>query len=361
LAITVIKTKSRNFGLDIIRAFSIWLVLLQHAGITATGFNTLKIGLVGVEVFFVLSGFLIGGILFREFEKENSFASIKRFWIRRWFRILPVYYLFLFIKFCIDPSVGSNIFYYIFFLQNNFGPIGISFYGVTWSLVIEEWFYIVAPIFIMIAYKLTKNMKLVSLFLLAFIIFENIIRYAYVTHGDIPYGGVNGNVPFRFDSLFIGMTLAFIKHHFSDIFKKLQSPWVLATGVIGLLVYLRYIFNISYPIDNFADYLFPRTIGFFLLSFLIALLIPFFYTINSINTKSVFNKVFYWFVHWTSLLTYSIYLVHMLFFSKIINNDSFSNSYVIQVCLSVVLTYVTSYIVYKYFEKPVLNLRERFS
>jgi len=352
--------KSRNFGLDIIRAFSIWLVLLQHAGITATGFTTLEIGKIGVEVFFVLSGFLIGGILFREFEKENSFASIKRFWIRRWFRILPVYYLFLLIKFIMDPSIGWDIFYFIFFLQNNFGP-GIDFFGVTWSLVIEEWFYIVAPIFIMVAYKITKNLKVVSLFILGFIVFENVIRYLYATKTGVPFEGISGSVPFRFDSLFIGMALAFIKHHFKGLFKKLQSHWVLLCGIVGLTSYLFYIYSISHPVDNFANYLLPKTLGFFLLSFFMALFIPFFYTIKSIKTDNLPSKIFYWFVHWTSLLTYAIYLSHMLFFSPIIKSNLFGDSYFIKVSVSVILTYLASYVIYRYFEKPVLQLRERFS
>jgi len=314
---------------------------IQHAGITATGFTTLEIGKIGVEVFFVLSGFLIGGILFREFEKENSFASIKRFWIRRWFRILPVYYLFLLIKCIMDPSIGWDIFYFIFFLQNNFGP-GIDFFGVTWSLVIEEWFYIVAPIFIMVAYKITKNLKVVSLFILGFIVFENVIRYLYATKTGVPFEGISGSVPFRFDSLFIGMALAFIKHHFKGLFKKLQSHWVLLCGIVGLTSYLFYIYSISHPVDNFANYLLPKTLGFFLLSFFMALFIPFF-------------------VHWTSLLTYAIYLSHMLFFSPIIKSNLFGDSYFIKVSVSVILTYLASYVIYRYFEKPVLQLRERFS
>lgn len=350
--------KGRNFGLDIIRTFSIWLVLLQHAGWTPSGFEHLKVGVIGVEVFFVLSGFLIGGILFRELQKENSWASIKRFWIRRWYRILPVYYLFLAIKFFfIDSSVGTNIFYYIFFLQNHF--YGIDYYGVTWSLVIEEWFYIVAPIFVFVAFKITKNLKLVGLLLFGFIIFENIARYVYVSKTGVPYGGVSGSVPFRFDSLFVGVALAFIKHYFSGLFKKLQSPLVLIAGILGITAYLYWIASISYPVDQFDSFMLPKTIGFFLLSFLIALVVPFFYTIRSINTNNWLSKIFYQFVHQTSILTYSIYLVHMLIFSRILKNESISSSFQVQFWLSIALTYIASWLVYRFYEKPILDFRDR--
>lgn len=107
----------RNFGLDIMRSVSILLVLLQHIGFYISGLAPLRLGGVGVEVFFVLSGFLIGGILFKEIHKGNNlFQTLKSFWIRRWFRILPLYYAVLLFKFiALDNSIGWNIFYYVFF------------------------------------------------------------------------------------------------------------------------------------------------------------------------------------------------------------------------------------------------------
>ena len=57
---------NRNFGLDIIRAISIWMVLFDHLGINIPGLQPMRVGSIGVEFFFVLSGFLIGGILFKE-------------------------------------------------------------------------------------------------------------------------------------------------------------------------------------------------------------------------------------------------------------------------------------------------------
>ncbi len=203
---------TRNFGLDILRAFSIWLVLLQHAGINIRGLAPLKIGGIGVEIFFVLSGFLIGGILFREIDKGNSFVqTLKSFWIRRWMRILPLYYAVLLFKFTfIDHTIGFNILYYIFFLQNNF--YGIQYLEVSWSLVIEEWFYLFTPIFLLVTTTLFKSDKKVFISMICIVICVIVLRTFYVFNGNVPYEGVNGNFPFRFDSLFLGVILAFIKH-----------------------------------------------------------------------------------------------------------------------------------------------------
>src|ERR1035437_3385980 len=116
----------------------------------------MEIGSIGVEIFFVLSGFLIGGILFREIDKGNSFVkTLINFWIRRWFRILPLYYAVLLFKFiAIDHSIGWNILYYFAFLQNNF--YGINYFSVSWSLVVEEWFYLFAPLFLLFLCKWTS-------------------------------------------------------------------------------------------------------------------------------------------------------------------------------------------------------------
>lgn len=82
--------KQRNFGLDLIRAISIALVIIDHR------FDIMfEIGTVGVQIFFILSGFLIGQILLKDFKNGSNGATILKFWKRRWFRTIPLYYLVL--------------------------------------------------------------------------------------------------------------------------------------------------------------------------------------------------------------------------------------------------------------------------
>ena len=88
------STSKRNFGLDLVRAIAILLVLITHIGLKSDYVGGLEIGNLGVEFFFVLSGFLIGGILIKDFSNGGvNIPVIANFWIRRWFRTLPVYYL----------------------------------------------------------------------------------------------------------------------------------------------------------------------------------------------------------------------------------------------------------------------------
>src|SRR5262249_33564147 len=87
----------RNFGLDILRATAITLVLIAHFSASFAALVDYTpvaqiAGFVSVELFFVLSGFLIGKILLRTVLRSANFATVRRFWVRRWLRTLPAYY-----------------------------------------------------------------------------------------------------------------------------------------------------------------------------------------------------------------------------------------------------------------------------
>jgi peptidoglycan/LPS O-acetylase OafA/YrhL len=266
--------------------------------------------------------------------------------------------LFKFI--CIDHSLGYNILYYVFFLQNNF--YGISFLSVSWSLVIEEWFYLFSPIFLFLAIKFFQSPKGVFNSVLLFLLFENIIRFIYVYHGHIPFAGVNSSFPFRFDSLFLGVLLAHIKFHSPSIYLKLQSIYIMQLGLLIIFGYLWYLSMHSNPEHQIDTIFFPRTLGFFFLSFGITLIIPFFDGIKSIPQSNWALRSFYLFITYTSILTYSIYLIHMFVSSYFGNHyHLFLEIPLLQFAWRTAITYLFAFVIYKYFEKPALDLRDRFS
>lgn len=349
---------NRNFGLDLMRAISIWMVLAQHGGINIPGLSPLKIGGIGVEIFFVLSGFLIGGILFKEIDKKQTLKkTLLNFWTRRWFRILPLYYLVILFKFIVlDHSIGFNIIYYLLFLQNNF--YGIHFFEVSWSLVIEEWFYLFTPFYLIIATNVLKTEKKIFLSIIAFMVMVNLARLGYVLFRNVPYEGVNSSFPFRFDSLFLGVLLAFMKHKKWNLFEKLKSPLIAIAGMLSFVGYIYFYWTLSYPNQLINSTLLPRTLGFFIMPFTVALMVPFISSLQFNEKKNIFNKAFYEVITYTSVLTYAIYLVHTFIFPHVLQNEAIP-SLLLQWIIALGLTYLASWLVYQGFEKPILNYRDR--
>jgi peptidoglycan/LPS O-acetylase OafA/YrhL len=145
----------RNFGLDVMRAVAILMVLFDHAWYfnthIAAEFNPWVVfGFIGVELFFVLSGFLIGQIVLRDLITGINRQKIVTFYIRRWLRTLPLYYIVL-----VFFIIASNYIYHTselhpfhFVFLQNFIPSELYFLSIAWSLAIEEWFYITLPLFL---------------------------------------------------------------------------------------------------------------------------------------------------------------------------------------------------------------------
>jgi len=118
----------RKIGLDYLRAAAILCVLIAH-----TAKETLlgSLGFIGVEIFFVLSGYLIGGILLSSYARHGeapSWPMLREFWVRRWLRTVPNYFLFL-PAFMIADYYGlrRGLALYATFTQNLAWPIGNLF------------------------------------------------------------------------------------------------------------------------------------------------------------------------------------------------------------------------------------------
>ncbi len=142
----------RNLGFDAVRAAAIGCVLICHFGTflcLVLQINTPLIvalsGYFGVELFFVLSGYLIGSILIEIRAAGGGLRAGILFLARRWLRTLPAYYAVL----CVLAAFGTvaltrwQLFDYMTLTQNFAWPMQApGFFPVSWSLTIEEWFYI---------------------------------------------------------------------------------------------------------------------------------------------------------------------------------------------------------------------------
>jgi len=152
----------RNPGLDYLRTLSISIVLANHcligfffdtgraqwSGLTA---HLSASAVVSIEWLFVLSGYLIGTMMIRSFERPGTwFSRTRDFWLRRWFRTIPNYYLFLLVNAAlVYAGIASGTFHwtYLVFSQNLYFPERQPhFFGESWSLATDEWFYFVTPL-----------------------------------------------------------------------------------------------------------------------------------------------------------------------------------------------------------------------
>ena len=345
------KTSNRVFGLDVIRSISIFLVLLSHSFFI----EVFELGVLGVEIFFVLSGFLIGQILIRDFTNGISLSKITDFWKRRWFRTLPMYYLILLFKFILDHSLGYKAIVYLFFLQNNF--VGITLFPISWSLVIEEWFYLTLPIFIFFVFRKGFTKTKFSWFLIAIIIGELLLRTGWVLYSNRNYEAIRGNFPFRFDSLVFGVLLAHIKLNYKEVYQKLTSFLVFLPATVVVLA-------LSIALGKLGGYnsyansvVWTRTIWFTLTSMSIVFTIPFFERNTFVNGLAKY-KILFLFFTWTSIFTYGIYLIHFDVF-HIPLPDVIINNVFFKTIVQYAMVYAIAATLYFTFESRMTKLRDR--
>ena len=216
---------NRVFGLDLMRFLAISFVVFGHAlyFFPSLGFLA-NVFVFGVEIFFVLSGFLIGGILIKSFEIEVSFRSLKKFWLRRWYRTLPNYYLFLGINFVAFTYFKPGYEWdskYLFFFQN-FVWLPDNFFSVSWSLAVEEWFYLIFPTVLCIVYALTRSLKLAVVYVAVAILVCVIVArlYAATELGWRWNEELRLSVLLRLDSLMFGVLAAYTAHYYPSKFSS---------------------------------------------------------------------------------------------------------------------------------------------
>jgi peptidoglycan/LPS O-acetylase OafA/YrhL len=216
----------RNKRLDILRFVAVLTVILHHSDVSH--FFAVW-GWVGVDLFFVLSGFLISGLLFSEYKKRKA-ISFKRFFIRRGLKIYPAFYVFLvvagFTGYVAFHSVSPPTFYLneIFFVMNYLGGV----WAHTWSLGVEEHFYILLPIFLSILIRYSSDrddpfrvLPQACLVVGAICVVTRAISACIGTPNyDMVYMATHN----RMDALFFGVFLGYLYHFRPHILERLLEP-----------------------------------------------------------------------------------------------------------------------------------------
>jgi peptidoglycan/LPS O-acetylase OafA/YrhL len=237
-------TAMRNVGLDIARSMAIIMVIVSHGRGFFTQYGDVQWvsfnGFLGVELFFVLSGFLIGKIMINNILECPTLENLLVFYKRRWFRTLPLYYLMVVVlAIAGKPFDWSNI----FFLQN-FDSSHLGFFPVSWSLSIEEWFYLLVPLMYLVIFFFSKSSDKGKLFLsvtVFFLILINLVRVLYVAEYEPAWDyGVRKQIYLRMDSVLTGVLFAGIKQYYVALYKSLEVIKLYLVSISGITLYVYY-------------------------------------------------------------------------------------------------------------------------
>lgn len=354
--------KFRFDNLDSIRTIAFLATFITHAfhaesekSIALFALKIQEYFAFGVPIFFVLSGFLITFLMLKEQENNGKF-NLKNFYVRRVLRIWPVYFLVLIVGFMLFPLLrntvlhapyveNANPYYYISFLSNfdqinNLTlPFGIGL-GPTWSVSIEEQFYLFWPIFILI-FKRTKFIYVIV----------SVLLISIVT--SILFDLSNKHTLFCMIYLSIGGIYGYLSYYRKDTIDRLvnisKSLFLIIITILFILIYASTI-----------------GIGDVTLIILIAFIIGYVIVFQCFSGKLQLKRVP--FFERLGKYTYGLYLYHSIciFCVHIVIDDilqipeSAFSVLLIKPILSFSLSLIFSIYSYNYFEKFFLNLKTKF-
>ena len=343
--------------IDGLRAISVSAVILYHAQISIFGYQPFKGGFIGVDIFFVISGYLITSIIIKELITKNSF-SFKNFYERRVRRILPVLLVvmvtfFPFAWIYLVPAhfedFSKSIIYSIGFSSNFYFYKSDQIYGAidgtlkpflnTWSLSVEEQFYILFPIVLLITFKYFKK------YLIHVLTFGFILSLGLSEWGSRNYPSLNFYIlPTRVWELLAGSILAYFEQTNNH-----RSRNQILNKILPSIGFLIILFSITLINDETKH---PSLNTFF--PILGASLIIWFSNKDELITRIFSIKL----IVGIGLISYSLYLWHypIFAFGKIIDltSSKFSKTDLI------LITIFLSILSYLFVEKPARNKKIRF-
>ena len=331
---------ARNQRLDILRGIAILLVLGRHHD-TIPLWS--RIGWAGVDLFFVLSGFLISGLLFSEYKKYGR-IDVKRFWIRRGFKIYPPFYALMFLTILYSliryQTVSRAALGDLFFLQNYISCIWTH----GWSLAVEEHFYVLLPLLLLLMIWVSGNkenpFRAIPLVSIALTVACLYLRIQVVSRPGVDWNAVMFPTHLRVDSLFAGVVLGYYSHFQPDVLMQSSRAALFLCG-LALLI----------PALLFGNIVFVGTVGLMLvfLGFACILIAA----VNSKASKNLLARA----LAGIGYYSYSIYLWHAvpnyLFFPELhLSLIRFAIYVISAIALGIAMAMLI--------ERPFLVLRDRW-
>jgi peptidoglycan/LPS O-acetylase OafA/YrhL len=216
--------------LDILRCVAILMVVCGHSAFWFTG----REGWAGVDLFFVLSGFLISGLLYSEYKRRQD-ISFKRFFVRRGLKIYPAFYVLILATFAAQhllwrgrPAPLQNFFNEFLFIQN----YRYGVWGHTWSLAVEEHFYIGLALLLLLLVRISSNRSnpfrsipaIFAAVALSCLVLRCLTIWAFPPADNLT-AHVTNPTHERIDALFFGVFIGYLYHFRLEVIQKLLRPW----------------------------------------------------------------------------------------------------------------------------------------
>lgn len=362
MSVETINLKKHIPFLDGIRGLAIILVLIYHC-LPDIPFS--KFGWIGVDIFFVLSGFLITGILVSSKEKPYYF---KNFFIRRSLRIFPLYYLFLVLMFFVIPLLKSDLIddfsyyqhnqiYFWLYIQNwlfslEGFPENFALHHL-WSLGVEEQFYLFWPF--IVYFTPSKRLIQVSLLLIVasvlFRHFGDLIGFVF------PYKYVH--IFSRMDTLLMGgLVILLLKAYPKSVKKYALYLFILSSLVVFAYIGMNRTVDFWYldPIYSFIGLTFASLLAVICCDYKWS---PNIREILNINILKWFGKYSYGIY----IYHYPLYFIGLEFLVPILNNSGIglNSSGIINGTFCIIITCIISYFSFQYFEVKFLALKDRLT
>lgn len=377
---------SRLFGIDFLRAMAILLVVFAHSTTMIVEFRPFSLvslpfvtaGYLGVEVFFVISGFLIGSILIKTLERYKTFNPklLFHFYARRWMRTIPTYFLAVTVFFAIrgwhrNEPFSENLWLlirYLTFTQNIAGTD--QTFGIAWTLAIEEWFYLVFPVSLLLLGLLLKKHKrilekvsrgwmafvirpkfIVLFTVIIYVVIGNVLRLAvYFYNPDSPWLLSLQSTFMRIDAIPYGVLSSWIVFYYRDALRARVLRWSLFSFVIGFVgsgYYLMYL-------DPLHQYPFlSKTLFYTYTDVSLAFGVLYFTTIG--KPRPSIHIPIALIAH----MSYSLYLFHFIILYLLATIWKLEPG--VPTFLTYwILTFLLSIVVYFYVESPMTAMREKF-
>lgn len=360
----------RASGLDTLRALAIALVFMYHYMVFVSGEPTFgwlsTVGWVGVDLFFVLSGYLIGNQVFGGMLRQHA-LSLPQFYARRAMRTWPVFWLVLAAYFLFPAVMGGKtpppLWTFLTFTQNWQLQPGTAF-SHAWSLCIEEQFYLVFPLVVLLASRLGGRRYQTWLLLGALLCIGIAARgWLWAQYGREPDGRDIGYYPHvyyatlcRFDEFLPGLAVALLKNFHPAVWQRVQAAgrWTFGIGVLAVSAVLYGVYA-HYYVDGYGYGFFMSVFGYSLVALAFSLLVT-----SALSPHSPLHRVRIPGAYSLAVWSYSIYLSHKAV-AYILNRQAkeWAMSTSMTLLLITLVSLLVGWALYRLVELPFMQLRDR--